>query len=133
MSIALSLGKGRGSGPVLNTSLPPTVTQNTPLRGRSAPALIDTGMPSRLLAKREARVLKAPQLLHASTATPPPPPPPDFFGDFLAIVFFGGAAFLAFALAFFGGIAACQLVAAGQHSHPLSLRGRKCHVGPIMK
>jgi hypothetical protein len=106
MSIAFSFGNGRGSGPVSNTTVPPTVTQKTPLRGLSSCGLIATLTGASAFSRRVARVLNAPQLLHASIATAPPPPPAAArFGLalFFETVFFG-ATFFAAAF-FFGGIA----------------------------
>ena len=145
--MALSFGKGRGSGPVENTSVLPTFTaaphqlsevlvpsrrvgwgargagagqasaQKTPLRGRSGPALMATFVGASAFASRAARVLKAPQLLQASIETPPP----DAFA-FLAMVFLAPEAFLAGAAFFFFGMAALQATAVRScvHCHQLS-------------
>ena len=104
MSIAFSFGNGRGSGPVSNTTVPPTVTQKTPLRGLSSCGLIATLTGASAFSRRVARVLNAPQLLHASMATSPPPTAARFeLALFFEMVFFG-ATFFAAAF-FFGGIA----------------------------
>ena len=106
MSIAFSFGNGRGSGPVSNTTVPPTVTQKTPLRGLSSCGLIATLTGASAFSRRVARVLNAPQLLQASMATAPLPPPAAArvgLALFFEMVFFG-ATFFAAAF-FFGGIA----------------------------
>ncbi len=105
MSIAFRFGNGRDSGPVSKTTEPPTVTEKTPLRGLSSCWLIATLTGASAFSRRVARVLNAPQLLHASIATAPPPPPvAACFGLalFFDMVFFG-ATFFAAAF-FFGGI-----------------------------
>ena len=108
MSMAFSFGNGRGSGPVSKTAVPPTVTEKTPFRGLSACWLIVTLTGASAFSSFVARVLNAPQLLHASMFTAPPPTLTGaaFFGELLfAMVFFGATFFAAAFL--FGGIAGC--------------------------
>jgi len=108
MSSALSFANGRGMSVSDRTAEPLTLTSKQPLRGFSSLTLTTApGKPALTRASSlVARVLNAPQLLHASIETTAPPE--DAAGTFLAdaaVTSLVGAALVLFlAIVFLGGI-----------------------------
>ena len=93
MSSAFSLANGRGMSSSESVTSPLTETSKQPLRGFSSfTTILADGYPALTSASSfVARVLKAPQDLHASILTMAPAPPEDDAAAFLGAVALGAA------------------------------------------